>query len=254
MPKTILIIEDDVLCMKLFTDLLQSHGFDTIKSFNGMDALQLSREHSPDLIIMDIQLPKISGIELTRMLKTDDELKIIPILAVTAFAMKGDKEKILDAGCNGYISKPISVPYFIDEIKKYLSFAPFRLIETLITGHPVIDAEHEDIVTQLNNIKVSLETGQDTRCTKQVDAILTAIKHHFKNEEIIMNDLGYDDLESHRVDHEMLLKSFDVLINDVAENGYAKNFFNKLTSIVVHDMIRTDIGFKNYLDKINYQP
>ncbi len=116
MAKTILIVEDNEIGMKLINDLLKTHGYDTLQSVDGKDALQLAREHHPDLIIMDIQLPEISGLELTKMLKADDQLKGIPVLAVTAFAMKGDEEKISAAGCDGYIAKPISVTHFLETV------------------------------------------------------------------------------------------------------------------------------------------
>lgn len=118
MAKTILIVEDNDLNMKLFNDLLQAHGYETVQTMDGRDVLQLARENRPDLIIMDIQLPEISGLEVTRMLKADDELKDIPVLAVTAFAMKGDEEKIREGGCEGYIAKPISVPTFLETVAK----------------------------------------------------------------------------------------------------------------------------------------
>jgi len=120
MSKTILIVEDNDLNMKLFNDLLQAHGYETVQTMDGRDVLQLAREHSPDLIIMDIQLPEISGLEVTKMLKADDELKGIPVIAVTAFAMKGDEVKIREGGCEGYIAKPISVPTFLDTVAKFL--------------------------------------------------------------------------------------------------------------------------------------
>ena len=125
MAKTILIVEDDDLSMKLETDLLQANGYDTLHSVDGKDTLQLAREHHLDLIIMDIQLPEISGMELTKMLKADDQLKGIPVLAVTAFAMKGDEEKIRAAGCDGYIAKPISVTHFLETVEKIV--APFSM-------------------------------------------------------------------------------------------------------------------------------
>ncbi len=121
MPKTILIVEDNDLNMKLFNDLLQAHGYETLQTMDGRDVLKLARDHSPDLIIMDIQLPEISGLEVTKMLKADDELKDIPVIAVTAFAMKGDEEKIREGGCEGYIAKPISVPTFLDTVAKFLN-------------------------------------------------------------------------------------------------------------------------------------
>ena len=121
MAKTVLIVEDDDLSMKLETDLLQAHGYDTLQSVDGQDTLQLAREHHPDLIIMDIQVPEISGMELTKMLKADDQLKDIPVLAVTAFAMKGDEEKIRAAGCDEYIAKPISVPHFLETVDRLIN-------------------------------------------------------------------------------------------------------------------------------------
>ena len=94
MPKTVLIVEDNELNMKLFHDLLQANGFNTIETRNGIEALDLARKHKPDLILMDIQLPEVSGLEVTKWIKEDDELKSIPVVAVTAFAMKGDEERI----------------------------------------------------------------------------------------------------------------------------------------------------------------
>lgn len=120
MPKTILIVEDNDLNMKLFNDLLQANGYNTVQTKSGKEALQLTRDHRPDLILMDIQLPEISGLEVTKRLKADDELKDIPIVAVTAFAMKGDEEKIRDGGCEGYIAKPISVSNFLETIAEFL--------------------------------------------------------------------------------------------------------------------------------------
>jgi two-component system cell cycle response regulator DivK len=121
MPKTILIVEDNELNMKLFNDLLQAHGYDTLQTKDGAEAMDMTEEHHPDLILMDIQLPKISGLEITRMIKQKDELKSIPVIAVTAFAMKGDEEKIMEGGCDGYISKPISVPTFLETVAGFLN-------------------------------------------------------------------------------------------------------------------------------------
>ena len=120
MSKTILIVEDNDLNMKLLNDLLQAHGYCTLQTMDGRDVIKIARDHNPDLILMDIQLPEISGLEVTKMLKADDDLKSIPVIAVTAFAMKGDEEKIREGGCEGYIAKPISVPTFLDTISKFL--------------------------------------------------------------------------------------------------------------------------------------
>lgn len=120
MSKSILIVEDNELNMKLFDDLLSAHGYVTIKTRDGTQVLELAREHRPDLILMDIQLPEVSGLEVTQWLKKDDDLKTIPVIAITAFAMKGDEERIRQGGCEDYISKPISISHFIGVIKKYL--------------------------------------------------------------------------------------------------------------------------------------
>lgn len=118
--KLVLIVEDNELNMKLFHDLLEAHGIDTIKTRDGTKVLEIAREEKPDLILMDIQLPEVSGLEVTKWLKDDDDLKDIPVIAVTAFAMKGDEQKIREGGCEDYISKPISVSRFIDVIQRHL--------------------------------------------------------------------------------------------------------------------------------------
>ncbi|HZW15321.1 MAG TPA: response regulator [Brevundimonas sp.] len=120
MSKTVLIVEDNELNMKLFHDLLESQGYSTLQTREGLQALALARQHRPDLILMDIQLPEISGLEVTKWLKDDEELSHIPVIAVTAFAMKGDEERIRQGGCEAYISKPISVMHFLDVVRKHL--------------------------------------------------------------------------------------------------------------------------------------
>ena len=121
MSKTILIVEDNELNMKLFNDLLEAHGYKTVQTKDGREAVGLAKEHKPDLILMDIQLPEISGLEVTKMIKEQDDLKSIPVIAVTAFAMKGDEEKIREGGCEGYIAKPISVANFLETVSKFLN-------------------------------------------------------------------------------------------------------------------------------------
>lgn len=118
--KTVLIVEDNELNMKLFHDLLDAHGYNTLQTKDGMEALSLAREHNPDLILMDIQLPEVSGLEVTKWIKEDETLKSIPVIAVTAFAMKGDEEKIREGGCEAYVAKPISVENFLNTVKEFL--------------------------------------------------------------------------------------------------------------------------------------
>jgi two-component system, cell cycle response regulator DivK len=121
MPKRVLIVEDNDLNMKLFHDLLEAHGYDILQTKDGLEALRLARLHHPDLILMDIQLPEVSGLEVTKWIKEDDDLRTIPIIAVTAFAMKGDEEKIREGGCEAYIAKPISVMNFLQTVARFLS-------------------------------------------------------------------------------------------------------------------------------------
>jgi two-component system, cell cycle response regulator DivK len=118
--KTVLIVEDNELNMKLFHDLLDAHGYNILQTKDGMEALDIAREHHPDLILMDIQLPEVSGLEVTKWLKDDQDLRRIPVVAVTAFAMKGDEERIREGGCEAYLSKPISVGKFIETIRHFL--------------------------------------------------------------------------------------------------------------------------------------
>jgi two-component system cell cycle response regulator DivK len=119
--KTVLVVEDNELNMKLFHDLLEAHGYGILQTKDGMEALQIARDHKPDLILMDIQLPEVSGLEVTKWIKEDDNLKSIPVIAVTAFAMKGDEEKIREGGCEAYIAKPISVANFLQTVQKFLN-------------------------------------------------------------------------------------------------------------------------------------
>ncbi len=118
--KTVLVVEDNDLNMKLFHDLLEAHGYNILQTKDGMEALQLARQHHPDLILMDIQLPEVSGLEVTKWLKEDEKLKSIPVIAVTAFAMKGDEEKIREGGCEAYIAKPISVTNFLQTVERFI--------------------------------------------------------------------------------------------------------------------------------------
>lgn len=120
MSKTVLIVEDNDLNMKLFNDLLQAQGYETMQSKDGRTALEMARGRHPDLILMDIQLPEMSGLEVTRLLKGDPSLHSIPVVAVTAYAMKGDEERIRAGGCDGYIAKPISVSGFLKTVAGYV--------------------------------------------------------------------------------------------------------------------------------------
>ena len=123
MKKSVLIVEDNELNMKLFHDLLEAHGYATIETRSGVEAVELARKHHPDLILMDIQLPEVSGLEVIQWIKDDEELKRIPVIAITAYAMKGDEEKIRQGGCEAYLSKPIAVVKFLETVRNYIGDA-----------------------------------------------------------------------------------------------------------------------------------
>jgi two-component system cell cycle response regulator DivK len=120
-PKRILIVEDNELNMKLLNDVLEAYGYDIVKTDSGAAVLELARTHRPDLVLMDIQLPDVSGLDAVRQLKGDSETREIPVIAVTAFAMAGDERRALDSGCDGYIAKPIMLREFLETIEEYLS-------------------------------------------------------------------------------------------------------------------------------------
>ncbi len=116
----ILIIDDNQMNLELASDLLELHGFLVLKAEDSKTGVALAKTEKPDLILMDIQLPGIDGIEATSILKNDTITASIPVVALTAHAMKGDEEKILRAGCTGYISKPINTREFPKIVKSYL--------------------------------------------------------------------------------------------------------------------------------------
>lgn len=121
MAKTVLIVEDNDLNLKLFRDLLSANGYKTVETKEGIEAISLTRNTMPDIILMDIQLPEISGLDITRKLKADPQIRHIPVIAVTAFAMKDDEDKIMQAGCEAYLSKPIAIDVFLATVQKFLA-------------------------------------------------------------------------------------------------------------------------------------
>ena len=120
-PKRILIVEDHQLDGKLLKDILESHGYETLQTGDGLEAIDLAVAKRPDLILMDIQLPHMSGLEVTRLLRGDERSRRIPIIAVTAFAMGWHEREALDSGCDAYISKPISIFGFLRTVESFLS-------------------------------------------------------------------------------------------------------------------------------------
>jgi two-component system cell cycle response regulator DivK len=117
--KTVLVVEDDHVSTKLFREALEAHGYNVLQAKDGMEGWRMAREHRPDLILMDIRLPGVSGLDVTKWLKTDETLKSIPVIAITAFAMEGDEEKMLEGGCDAYIPKPISVSDFLQTVERF---------------------------------------------------------------------------------------------------------------------------------------
>ena len=119
MTKVILVVEDEPKNLKLVCDLLQACGYTTIEATDGKQGVELAKVRKPDLILMDIQMPVMDGLEATRILKADTTTKDIPVLALTSYAMKGDEERILEAGCNGYLAKPFDIQELLKEVGKY---------------------------------------------------------------------------------------------------------------------------------------
>ena len=119
-PKRILIVEDNEADVRLLKDVLESQGYETLQTGDGLEAINLALAHLPDLMLMDIQLPEISGLEVTRRLRCDDRPRHIPIVAVTAFAMGCHRREALDSGCNAFISKPISIVGFLSTVESFL--------------------------------------------------------------------------------------------------------------------------------------
>ena len=121
MTRSILVIEDQEDNRRIVRDLLTSRGFEIIEATDGLAGVEAARQHEPDLILMDIQLPGIDGYEATGRIKAEPALAAIPIIAVTSYALSGDKQKALDAGCNDYVAKPYSPRELLAKIEQYLS-------------------------------------------------------------------------------------------------------------------------------------
>ncbi|MBF0554247.1 MAG: response regulator [Nitrospirae bacterium] len=117
--KKILIIEDNPLNMKLASEILRRSGYKVLEAGNATDGIRIAKEDQPAVILMDIQLPGIDGLTATKMLKQDDLTKHIRVVALTAFAMKGDEERMIEAGCDGYVSKPIRYKEFLETVSSF---------------------------------------------------------------------------------------------------------------------------------------
>lgn len=116
----ILIVEDNAMNMRLFSDLLKSKKYTVIECIHGNQALAIVQKEKPDLVLMDIQMPEISGLEVTRQIRETPDIARTKIIAVSAFAMEGDGQRMIEAGCDDYISKPISIVPFFTTVEKYL--------------------------------------------------------------------------------------------------------------------------------------
>jgi two-component system cell cycle response regulator DivK len=115
----VLVVEDNERNMKLFCDVLQASGYATLEATTGEDAVELAIEHGPDLVLMDIQLPDIDGVEALDRVRADERSASIPVLALTAQAMEGDRERFLAAGFDDYLSKPVNITDFLATVKSY---------------------------------------------------------------------------------------------------------------------------------------
>jgi two-component system cell cycle response regulator DivK len=135
-PKRILIVEDNKIDVRLLKDILEWRGYETLQTDDGLEAINLAWANRPDLILMDIQLPDVSGLEVTRRLRDDDRSKQIPIIAVTAFAMEWHEREALDSGCDAYLSKPITIFRLLDAIEPFL-FCPLVLHRTVGRSSPL---------------------------------------------------------------------------------------------------------------------
>ena len=124
MTKRVLVVEDNELNLKLFCDLLRAHGFTAEPIRDGRDAIERAHSFLPDLVITDIQLPHVTGIELITLLRGDAQLAAVPIMAVTAYAGREDEERARAAGANAYVTKPIALARFIEEVRALLADAP----------------------------------------------------------------------------------------------------------------------------------
>ena len=120
-PITILVIEDNDLNRKLFRDLLSANSYVVLLAADGEEGYRVARERQPDLIVLDIQLPGASGLDVTRWIKDDPATREIPVVAVTALAMRGDEQRVLAAGCDAYVSKPISCGEFLETVNRFLA-------------------------------------------------------------------------------------------------------------------------------------
>jgi two-component system cell cycle response regulator DivK len=135
MGKTILIVEDEPKNLKLLRDLLQRFGYEILEAPDGEQGVKITMEKIPDLILMDIMMPKMDGLEATRIIKADNKTKHIPVIALTSYAMKGDREKTIEAGCDGYIAKPIDIQEVLKIIEHFVTAkekvsSPDKLIDT----------------------------------------------------------------------------------------------------------------------------
>jgi two-component system cell cycle response regulator DivK len=119
--RCVLIVEDNPLNMKLFSAMIASQGYDVIQASDGPGGLDLAHQQHPDLIIMDIQLPGMSGLEVTYSLKAEADTRDIPVIATTAYALRGDEEKIRASGCDGYMAKPIAISEFLDLVRSLMT-------------------------------------------------------------------------------------------------------------------------------------
>ena len=177
MGQKILVVEDNELNLKLFCDLLRAHGYEAEPVRDGRDAVERARAFAPDLVVMDIQMPHVSGLELIEQMKADDGLKSTPIMAVTAYAARGDEERIRDAGAEGYVSKPISVLRFVEAVAGLLDAAEVR------GAAPVVEVVEIASEGDAELIPAAADTGTDEGAD-DVDAVAAEVEVETAEESV----------------------------------------------------------------------
>ena len=171
MGQKILVVEDNELNLKLFCDLLGAHGYEAEPVRDGREALERARAFAPDLVVMDIQMPHISGLELIEQMKADAELRHTPIMAVTAYAAKGDEERIRDAGAEGYVSKPIAVLKFVEAVQKLLEDAAAQAEDAVADEEDDVDAEAASVAARIAAEDIISPDGIRTNVAVDVSAV-----------------------------------------------------------------------------------
>ena len=207
-----MVVEDNELNLKLFCDLLRAHGYEADPVRDGREALERARAFEPDLVVMDIQMPHVSGLELIEQMKADEGLRRTPIMAVTAYAAKGDEERIRDAGAEGYVSKPISVMRFVEAVRSLLEAAAQRSDagESDMASEPTRAAAGENAAAQAvhaaeQSVEIEKEVAAegDAAAAKAVEAssgaedVVAEVRDEASADPTQRDEAGEDEADRH---------------------------------------------------------